>query len=171
MPALAGDRDEVRRTLPPMRERKESSSEWRTLRDPSAHQSQQVATVGLDLAQGASEVVLYGELKCANSSWTVSDVRNSGDLTEEVRVDIGLRRLISRPVGSSSEPQYRDGFGPLTPGFRSVHFGDPAALAAAMTPPTSAVIVEPIQGEAGVILPPDAIFAASRSCANDRTSC
>jgi ornithine--oxo-acid transaminase len=54
----------------------------------------------------------------------------------------------------SSEPLYRDGFGPYTPGFKLVPFGDADALAAAITPNTVAFIVEPIQGEGGVIVPP-----------------
>jgi ornithine--oxo-acid transaminase len=53
----------------------------------------------------------------------------------------------------STEPLYRDGFGPFTPGFRTVPFGDAAALEAAITPHTAAFLVEPIQGEAGVIVP------------------
>jgi ornithine--oxo-acid transaminase len=56
-------------------------------------------------------------------------------------------------VGFSSEQQYRDGFGPFAPGFRSVQFGDAAALERAITPHTAAFLVEPIQGEAGIIVP------------------
>jgi ornithine--oxo-acid transaminase len=55
----------------------------------------------------------------------------------------------------SSEPLYRDGFGPYTPGFKLVPYGDAAALEAAITPHTVAFIVEPIQGEGGVIVPPE----------------
>jgi ornithine--oxo-acid transaminase len=58
-------------------------------------------------------------------------------------------------VGFSSDPTARDGFGPFTPGFVPVPFGDAAALAAAITDDTVAFLVEPIQGEAGVVLPPD----------------
>jgi ornithine--oxo-acid transaminase len=58
-------------------------------------------------------------------------------------------------VSFSTEPQYRDGFGPFTPGFRVVPFGDAEALRAAMTPRTCAFLVEPIQGEAGIVIPPD----------------
>ena len=58
-------------------------------------------------------------------------------------------------VGFSTEAQYRDGFGPFTPGFRIIPFGDPQALEAAITPNTVAFLVEPIQGEAGIIVPPE----------------
>ena len=57
-------------------------------------------------------------------------------------------------VGFSSEPDYREGFGPFTPGFRSVPFGDLAAMERAIGPNTAAVLIEPIQGEAGIIVPP-----------------
>jgi ornithine--oxo-acid transaminase len=65
-------------------------------------------------------------------------------------------------ISFSSEPSYRDGFGPFTPGFRSVPFGDLAALERAITPETAAVMVEPIQGEAGVIVPPAGWLAGVR---------
>ena len=57
-------------------------------------------------------------------------------------------------ISASTEPDYRDGFGPFTPGFRAVAFGDLAAVERAITPRTAAVLVEPIQGEAGIIVPP-----------------
>jgi ornithine--oxo-acid transaminase len=65
-------------------------------------------------------------------------------------------------VGFSSEAQYRDGFGPFTPGFSSVPFGDAAALEAAITPHTAAFLVEPVQGEAGIIVPPVGYLKAVR---------
>ena len=57
-------------------------------------------------------------------------------------------------VGFSTEPQYRDGFGPFTPGFQVLPYGDADAVAAAMNPNVAAVLVEPIQGEAGIVIPP-----------------
>ena len=58
-------------------------------------------------------------------------------------------------IGFSSEPLYRDGFGPFTPGFVTVPFGDAEALADAITPNTCAFLFEPIQCEAGILIPPD----------------
>src|ERR1700751_5457176 len=65
-------------------------------------------------------------------------------------------------VSASTEPDYRDGFGPLTPGFRAVAFGDLAAVERATTPRTAAVLVQPIQGEAGIIVPPAGWLAGLR---------
>ncbi|MBX6744002.1 MAG: ornithine--oxo-acid transaminase [Acetobacteraceae bacterium] len=65
-------------------------------------------------------------------------------------------------IGFSSDPETRGGFGPFTPGFRMVPFGDAAALEAAVTPRTVAVLIEPIQGEAGVIIPPLGYLRAVR---------
>jgi ornithine--oxo-acid transaminase len=61
-------------------------------------------------------------------------------------------------VGFSSEEQYRVGFGPFTPGFRLIPYGDADALAAAITPNTVGFLVEPLQGEGGVVVPPDGYF-------------
>lgn len=57
-------------------------------------------------------------------------------------------------ISFSTTPQYKSGFGPFTPGFVSIPFGDVAALEAAVTPKTVAFSIEPIQGEGGVIVPP-----------------
>ena len=70
-------------------------------------------------------------------------------------------------VGFSTEEQYRDGFGPFTPGFRVVPFGDAAALRAAFTPNTVAVLAEPIQGEAGIHVPPSGWLAEARACCDE----
>jgi ornithine--oxo-acid transaminase len=68
-------------------------------------------------------------------------------------------------VGFSSEPNYRDGFGPFAPGFRRVPYGDASALARAITPNTTAFLVEPVQGEAGIVVPPAGYLAeCARIC-------
>ncbi|GAA0925861.1 ornithine--oxo-acid transaminase [Pseudonocardia zijingensis] len=66
-------------------------------------------------------------------------------------------------VGFSTDPDARGGFGPFTPGFDVVPYGDRDALAAAVTPDTVAVLLEPVQGEAGVIVPPAGYLAAVRA--------
>ncbi|GAP14582.1 ornithine aminotransferase [Longilinea arvoryzae] len=58
-------------------------------------------------------------------------------------------------ISFSTEPAYRDDFGPFTPGFKVVPYGDADAVEKAITPNTAAVMLEPIQGEAGVVVPPD----------------
>lgn len=72
-------------------------------------------------------------------------------------------------VGFSSEAGYRAGFGPFTPGFRLIPYGDTEALAAAITENTVGFLVEPIQGEAGVVVPPDGFLGeAARICQENR---
>jgi ornithine--oxo-acid transaminase len=65
-------------------------------------------------------------------------------------------------VGFSSDPGSREGFGPFTPGFVQVPFGDSEALAAAFDEDVVAFLVEPIQGEAGVVIPPEGYLASAR---------
>ncbi|MDH7489651.1 MAG: ornithine--oxo-acid transaminase [Anaerolineae bacterium] len=65
-------------------------------------------------------------------------------------------------ISFSSEEQYRDGFGPYTPGFKLIAFGDVGELERAITPRTAAFLFEPIQGEAGVVVPPVGYLRAVR---------
>jgi ornithine--oxo-acid transaminase len=72
-------------------------------------------------------------------------------------------------TGFSSEPLYRDGFGPFTPGFVSIPFGDAEALEEAITPDTCAFLFEPIQCEAGILIPPDGYLRdVADICARER---
>jgi len=72
-------------------------------------------------------------------------------------------------ISFSSDEQYRDGFGPFTPGFKIIPYGDAAALRTAITPNTCAFLVEPIQGEAGIVIPPAGFLKeAAQICRENR---
>jgi ornithine--oxo-acid transaminase len=72
-------------------------------------------------------------------------------------------------ISFSTDEQYRDGFGPFTPGFKVIPYGDAKALRAAITPNTCAFLVEPIQGEAGIIIPPKGFLKeAAEICKENR---
>jgi len=70
-------------------------------------------------------------------------------------------------VGFSTEADYRDGFGPFTPGFTVLPYGDADAVAAAMSPRVAAILVEPIQGEAGIVIPPEGFLRRLRELADE----
>src|SRR5579864_1164804 len=72
-------------------------------------------------------------------------------------------------VSFSSDEQYREGFGPFTPGFKVIPFGDVEALRQAITSNTCAFLVEPIQGEAGIVIPPAGFLSqAAEICRQHR---
>jgi ornithine--oxo-acid transaminase len=79
-----------------------------------------------------------------------------------VVMDGGFHGRTTTIVGFSTDPEARGGFGPFTPGFDVVPYGDAAALAAAVGPDTVAVLLEPVQGEAGVVVAPPGYLAAVR---------
>ena len=71
-------------------------------------------------------------------------------------------------VSFSDDPDARNDFGPFTPGFRTVPYGDAAALAAAIDDDTVAVLIEPIQGEAGILVPPAGYLPEVRTICTER---
>ncbi|MDA1103023.1 MAG: ornithine--oxo-acid transaminase [Gemmatimonadetes bacterium] len=74
-------------------------------------------------------------------------------------------------VGFSTEDQYKDGFGPFTPGFKVIPYGDSDALEAAITENTVGFLVEPLQGEGGVVVPPEGFLTRVREiCTANRVA-
>lgn len=70
-------------------------------------------------------------------------------------------------ISFSSDDQYKDGFGPFTPGFKIIPYGDINALKDAITPNTCGFMVEPIQGEAGIIIPPEGYLKQTEALCNE----
>ena len=121
---------------------------------------------GLDRAlpaNGGAEAVETALKAARKWAYTVKGV--PADRAEIIVCDGNFHGRSITIVGFSSEPQYRDGFGPFAPGFRSVPYGDADALAQAIGPDTAAFLVEPIQGEGGIIVPPAGYLAqCARIC-------
>ena len=101
--------------------------------------------------------------------WGYTAKRIPRDQAEIIVCENNFHGRTTTITGFSSEPLYRDGFSPFTPGFVSVPFGDIDALEAAITPRTCAFLVEPIQCEAGILIPPDGYLRrAADLCARER---
>lgn len=73
-------------------------------------------------------------------------------------------------VGFSSEPQYKDGFGPYSAGFRILPYGDADAVEQAMNPNVAAILIEPVQGEGGIIIPPEGYLRRLRDIATEHNA-
>ncbi len=105
----------------------------------------------------------------AARKWGYTKKGVEADKAEMIVFENNFHGRTTTIVGFSSEPQYRAGFGPFTPGFRIVPYGDLEAVRAAVGPNTVGVLVEPIQGEAGVVVPPEGFLRALRElCTAER---
>lgn len=100
--------------------------------------------------------------------WGYREKKVPPDAAEILVFDGNFHGRTTTIVGFSTDEGSRDGFGPFAPGFRSVPYGDLAAAAAAMNDRTVAVLVEPIQGEGGVLVPPPAFLPGLRELCDRR---
>lgn len=107
----------------------------------------------------------------AMRKWAYQDKGVPVDAAEILVAENNFHGRTTTIVSFSTEEQYRLGFGPFTPGFRVVPFGDLGAAAAAMTPRTAGILVEPIQGEAGVIVPPAGYLRGLRRLCDEHRAC
>jgi len=97
-------------------------------------------------------------LKAARK-WAYAKKGVEADKAEIIVCDGNFHGRTISIISFSSEAQYKHQFGPLTPGFKNIAYGDAAALEAAITENTAAFLVEPIQGEAGIVIPPAGYLA------------
>ena len=121
------------------------------------------ALTGMDLAlpMNSGAEAVETALKAARK-WAYKVKGVPQDRAEIIAAEGNFHGRTIAIIGFSSVTQYRDGFGPFPPGFRLVPFGDAAALARAITPNTAAFLVEPIQGEGGIVVPPPGYLAEVR---------
>ena len=99
--------------------------------------------------------------------WGYTKKKVAPDQAEMIVCENNFHGRTTTVISFSTEAQYREGFGPFTPGFRVVPYGDAKAVQKAITPNTVAVLVEPIQGEAGVVVPPEGFLRQLRSICSD----
>ena len=91
----------------------------------------------------------------AARKWGYKEKGIENDQAEIIVCENNFHGRTTTVVGFSSEEQYKDGFGPFTPGFKIIPYGDIEALKNAITENTCALLLEPVQGEAGIIIPPE----------------
>jgi len=124
----------------------------------------EVAGQDMALPMNTGAEAVETALKAARKwAYTVKGV--APDAAEVIVCDGNFHGRTIAIVAMSSEPQYQEGFGPFPPGFKRIPYGDAAALEQAITPNTAAFLVEPIQGEGGIIVPsPGYLAECARIC-------
>jgi ornithine--oxo-acid transaminase len=124
---------------------------------------------GMDMAlpMNTGAEAVETALKAARK-WGYEAKGIAADRAEVIVCDGNFHGRTLGAIALSTEPQYREGFGPFMPGVKAVPFGDAAALAAAITPNTAAFLLEPMQGEAGIRIPPAGYLAACARLCRER---
>ncbi|MHC4223495.1 MAG: ornithine--oxo-acid transaminase [Planctomycetota bacterium] len=119
------------------------------------------------LMMNAGAEAVETALKAARR-WGYMKKKVAEDRAEILVFDGNFHGRTTTIVGFSSDPGSRDGYGPFAPGFRSLPYGDAAAVAAAMNDNVVAVLAEPVQGEGGVILPPEGFLNRLRGICDEQ---
>jgi len=112
-----------------------------------------VAGMEMALVMNSGAEAVETAVKTARK-WGYKVKKVQADKAEIIACNDNFHGRTTTIVGFSSEPQYKEDFGPFTPGFKLIPYGDIQALEAAITPNTVGFLVEPIQGEAGILMPP-----------------
>jgi ornithine--oxo-acid transaminase len=128
-----------------------------------------VAVTGLDMAlpMNTGAEAVETAIKAARR-WGYRSKGIAADRAEILVAENNFHGRTTAIVGFSSDESYREGFGPFPGGFKRVPFGDAGAMAKSMTEQTCAILVEPIQGEAGIVLPPDGYLRELRDLCDER---
>jgi ornithine--oxo-acid transaminase len=128
-----------------------------------------VSLTGLDVAlpMNTGAEAVETAIKAARR-WGYRFKKIPRDRAEIIVAENNFHGRTTAIVGFSSDESYRDGFGPFPGGFTTVPFGDAQAMAAAVNENTCAILIEPIQGEAGIVLPPDGYLRELRALCDER---
>jgi len=128
-----------------------------------------VAVTGLDMAlpMNTGAEAVETAVKAARR-WGYRFKKVPSNRAEIIVAENNFHGRTTTIVGFSSDESYREDFGPFAGGFRQVPFGDVEAVAAAVTENTCAILIEPIQGEAGIVVPPDGYLRELRALCDRR---
>lgn len=121
----------------------------------------QISNMEMALPMNTGAEAVETAIKIARK-WGYETKKVPTNLAEIIVCENNFHGRTTTIVGFSTEPQYRNGFGPFTPGFKIVPYGDIRSLEAAMSERTVAVLLEPIQGEGGVIVPPEGYLTGAK---------